>query len=187
MRDVYFARVLCCAIALTLTNVIAASTPAAASAPGLSAQQVGALGALGVRVALPTYVPAGYSLEEVRITPCEYHVSRRSCSSGPDYIVRYHNGDAWFSFEETTGDLGGTSLTYKTFVKTKIFGTVPLRFGSGGDGIGLTPSASDLQAVQREVYCDWLGAGPYYHLIGERIAPAVMVKILASVDWQRGR
>jgi hypothetical protein len=112
------------------------------------------------------------------------HAQRRaSCAWGPDYIVRYHRGDAWFSFEETAGDLAETKLTYKTFVKTKIFGSVPLRFGAGGDGVGLSPGPAELHTVQREVYCDWLGAGPYYHLIGERIAPDVMAKILASVEW----
>lgn len=184
MRHVYLSRAICCALALAILTVIAVTIPASAASSGnLSDKQAASLAALGVRVALPSYVPPGYSLEEIRLTPCVRRHPRAACASGPDYIVRYHNGSAWFSFEETAGDLAETKLTYKTFVKTQIFGTVALRFGAGGDGIGLAPAPAQVHGLQNEVYTDWLGSGPYYHLIGERIAPEVMAKILASIEW----
>jgi hypothetical protein len=162
------------------------STPAAAQEGDLSVKQTSELGALGIRVAVPTYVPAGFVLEEVKTTPCKTRARRSSsgtCSMEPDYFVRYHKGSAWYAMEGTGGGIGGTSLTYKTPVTTKAFGVVDLRFGAGPDGIGLAPSRAQMHAVQNELYCDWLGTGPFYHLIGERIAPDVMSRVLASVDW----
>jgi hypothetical protein len=183
MKHVYVSRAVCCVLALAMLTVIAVTIPASAAAGNLSEKQVASLSALGVHVALPTYIPPGYALEEVRITPCIRGHMHTKCASHGDYIVRYHNGSAWFSIEETAGDLAETKLTYKTFVKTQIFGTVPLRFGAGGDGIGLAPGPAQLHGIQNELYTDWLGSGPYYHLIGERIAPAVMARILGSVEW----
>jgi hypothetical protein len=179
------------ALALLAAATIAVSAPASAS-PGtdLTAQQDASLRALGIRVAVVTYIPAGYAIEDVTITPCAHRARRAgngTCSEGPDYILRYYKGSSWFAIEGTGGGLGETRLTYKTFVKTQIFGTVPLRFGPGPDGIGLPPSAAQLRAAQNEVYCDWLASGPsgpFYHVIGERIAPDVMSKILASMVWQ---
>ena len=170
--------------------VVMLSVPASAAPAGeLSSKQTASLASLGVRVAVPAYVPPGYTLEEVATTPCSARARRSTngtCVAGPDYFVRYHKGASWFSFEGTGGGIGGTSLTYKTFVKTQLFGTVALRFGPGPDGTGLRPTAAQLHAVQNEVFCDWLGSGPYYHLIGERISPDVMSKVLASVEWLPG-
>ena len=163
------------------------STPVSAAPAGdLSPNQASALDALGIRVAVPTYVPAGFALEEVKTTPCKTPARRSSsgtCLTGPDYFVRYHKGTSLYAMEGTGGGIGGTSLTYKTPVTTKAFGVVELRFGAGPDGIGLPPSTAQLHAVQNELYCDWLGSGPFYHLIGERISPDVMSKVLASVQW----
>lgn len=162
---------------------------AAATAGELTAQQAASLDGLGIRVAVPTYVPPGFVLEEVKTTPCSARARRSAsgtCSGGPDYFVRYHKGSAWYAMEGTGGGIGETSLTYKTPVATKAFGKVDLRFGPGPDGIGLAPSSAQLHAVQNELYCDWLGSGPYYHLIGERISPDVMTKVLASVEWLPG-
>jgi hypothetical protein len=174
-------------LALVAGAVMALSTPASAAPGGdLSSRQTSTLDELGIRVAVPTYVPAGYVLEEVKTTPCASSSRRSSngtCSTGPDYFVRYHKGSSWYAMEGTGGGIGGTSLTYKTPVTTKAFGVVDLRFGSGPDGVGLAPSGAQMHAMQNELYCDWLGSGPFYHLIGERISPDVMAKVLASVEW----
>ncbi len=171
---------------VVMTLSLAASPATAAE---LTAKQTAALDALGIRVAVPKYVPPGYSLEQVKTTPCAARARRSAsgtCWTGPEYFVRYHKGSSWFAFEETGGGLGGTSLTYKVRVPTTAFGVVALRFGPGIDGTGIAPSSAQLHAVQNEVYCDWMGTGPFYHLIGERIAPDVMSKVLASVEWLPG-
>lgn len=176
------------ALAVAAGALLTFAAPASATGE-LSSADTAKLDALGIRIAVSTYVPPGYTLEEVKTTPCSSRAKRTAsgtCSQGPDYFVRYHKGNAWYAFEGTGGGLGGTSLTYKTFVRTKAFGNVPLRFGSGPDGIGITPSASQMEAVQNELYSDWLGNGPFYHLIGERMPPDVMAKVLASVEWLPG-
>jgi hypothetical protein len=170
-----------CAGALT-----AFGAPASAAVADIPAQQVALLDSLGIQVAVATYIPPGYTFQDVKATPCARGAKRASggaCFMGPDYIVRYHKGDSWFAVEGTGGGLGGTSLTYKTFVKTKLFGTVPLRFGPGPDGIGLTPTAAQMRSPQNELYTDWLGSGPFYHVIGEHIAPEVMTRVVSSVEW----
>ncbi len=137
-----------CAVALATFG-----SPASAAVAEIPAQQVAVLDSLGIRVAVATYIPPGYSFQDVTATPCARRAKRApsgACSLGPDYIVRYHKGDSWFAVEGTGGGLGGTSLTYKTFVRTGPFGTVALRFGPGPDGIGLTPSAAQLHSAQNE-------------------------------------
>src|ERR1700722_5775452 len=186
MSNILMSRTIHGVLAVFAGAVMALSAPAAAQAGDLSAKQTSQLSALGIRVAVPTYVPPGFVLEEVKTTPCNARARRSAngtCSAGPDYFVRYHKGSAWYSMEGTGGGIGQTSLTYKTPVQTAAFGKVDLRFGTGPDGVGLTPSSAQMHAVQNELYCDWLGTGPYYHLIGERIAPDVMTKVLASVEW----
>jgi len=189
MSNMFVSRAIHGALAVLAGGVIALTASAAATAGELTAKQAASLDALGIRVAVPTYVPPGFALEEVKTTPCATRVRRGSsgtCSGGPDYFVRYHKGSSWFAMEGTGGGIGGTSLTYKTPVTTKAFGKVDLRFGAGPDGVGFAPSAAQMHAVQNELYCDWLGSGPFYHLIGERIAPDVMSKVLASVVWLPG-
>jgi len=186
MSNMYVSRTIHGVLAVVAGSLIALSASASPASAALTPQQTASLGELGIRVAVPTYVPPGYTLEEVKTTPCKAHARRASngtCATGPDYFVRYHKGSSWYAMEATGGGIGGTSLTYKLPVTTKAFGVVDLRFGAGPDGVGLAPSAAQVHAVQNELYCDWLGTGPYYHLIGERLSPEVMSKILASVVW----
>ena len=40
-----------------------------------------------------------------------------------------------------------------------------------------------MRSQQNELYTDWLGSGPFYHVIGEHIAPEVMTRVVSSVEW----
>jgi hypothetical protein len=46
----------------------------AADAPTLSTQDQAALKALGIKIAVPTYVPPGYTVRKVKVEPCPAEV-----------------------------------------------------------------------------------------------------------------
>lgn len=160
--------------------------PAArASAAAVPAAQGAALRALHIRIAVPAYVPPGYRFVRVTTEPCPS--KPHPCKFGPPgYTVRYAKSpSSWFEIEGTSGGIGGVDDDYSTDVRTSLFGTVALQFGTGRVGEAKAPPPALMQVVQPHLISDWGGNGPFYHLDGSGMTPADAAKVLASLIWLR--
>lgn len=183
-------------------------TLAAAQAAALTTQQKAKLKSLGIKVAVPAYVPAGFRVDKVQVEPCPAGVPRSSkgtCRFGPNYgIVYRHANNTCFAIQETGGGIGGPAYDYAFPVNTPLFGQVFLQFGQNTDQQPQSPTQQQLASPQKNLFMDWGGDGPFYRLIGadfvrstyygERpgkpvsqcrntITPQAAAKIVRSLTW----
>lgn len=177
----------------------------AAEAPTLSTQNQTALKALGIAIAVPTYVPTGYAVRKVEVEPCPTGSSRSpkgTCRMGPGYSIAYRNAVAknscFFAIEATGGGLGGPEWEYRTSpVPTRLFGDVAVSFGNPNKSAQV-PSATQLNLPQPDLHSEWGSedggnSGPFYRVIGSHwkpapecentITPNEVIKIMQSLTW----
>ncbi|MBV9440439.1 MAG: hypothetical protein JOZ24_10650 [Candidatus Eremiobacteraeota bacterium] len=166
------------------------NAPSSTTAAIPRAQAV-ALRAVGIPIAIPADVPAGFRFVRVTTQPCPKGSSSGStaCKFGPDYTIRYGKSPvSWFQIEGTGGGIGGVDDDYRTTVHTSLFGTVALNFGTGRVGDAKAPTPALMQTVQPHLLSDWGsvgGKGPFYHLEGASMTPADAAKVLSSLTWLR--
>jgi hypothetical protein len=173
----------------TLTPAIAqATTPEPtenSDAQQLSPQQLAALQSVGLKIALPAYIPEGFSLDKVRVT-----ADRNARFGGLDYFVIYRgsdrdsNQDLCFAIEATSGGIGDIPAGEKSFpVNSTVFGQTSLEYGS----FGSSNPPSFLSG--------WMGpeSGPFYRFVGagvdsdiarcNNISPDEAVRVLESLQY----
>ncbi|MBD1845948.1 hypothetical protein H6F89_21550 [Cyanobacteria bacterium FACHB-63] len=173
---------------------------------GLSSSQQARLKALGIAIAIPASVPAGYTVSKVDVKPCPANAPRSDkgvCRFGPQYGIVYRNAqqDRCFAIEATGGGVGGVPSEYEVKVKTELLGETSLLFGQQ-NGEFKTPSAQQLDSPQPNLLTDWAGISPFYRISGadivrqsyynktstqcrNTITPNQALQIVRSFTWLR--
>lgn len=193
-----------------IVAAVIAAVPLTIAAPHpslLTFQQQAKLRSLGIKIAVPGDVPAGFSVAKVQVEPCPVNFPRsktRTCGFGPAYGIIYRdNQNTCFAIEATGGGIGGPAYDYSFPVMTRLFGEAFMQFGQNSDKPKL-PSQQQLVVPQQNLFMDWGGAGPFYRFIGadfvrttyygERvnqpvsqcrhdITPETAAKIVRSLTW----
>ncbi|WNZ45787.1 hypothetical protein Q2T42_28765 [Leptolyngbya boryana CZ1] len=171
---------------------------------GLSPSQQASLKSLGIEIAVPSAIPAGYTVIKVDTEPCPENASRSekgTCRFGPQYGIVYRNAEqnSCFAIEATGGGVGGVPREYAAKVKTELLGETSLLFGQE-NGEFKTPSAEQLDSPQPNLLTDWAGVGPFYRISGgdtardayykggsplcqNTITPNQAIEIMQSITW----
>lgn len=121
----------------------------------LSRSQIDRLKSLGTKVAVPTYVPAGFQVAGLQIQPCPSGV-RRFC---PNYAIIYRNSNnSCFAIESTGGGIGdmpSDNLEKSYPVNNSILGkSAVLKYRKNSRLSGPTLTGN------------WSGQGPFYRFTG---------------------
>ncbi|MFM9265518.1 hypothetical protein [Tychonema sp. BBK16] len=121
----------------------------------LSDKQTNQLKSLGSKVAIPSYVPAGFQVASVEVKPCPSGV-RRFC---PEYAIIYRSSNnSCFAIESTgggVGDMPSANLERSYPVNNSILGkSEVLKYRKGDRLSGPTLIGS------------WMGEGPFYRFTG---------------------
>jgi hypothetical protein len=206
-------RLRCFVVATIIVASLACTEPLSAQAPdagrdGLNTTQTSQLRSLGIKIAVPLAVPAGFHVEKVSVTPCPVAAHRSTtgtCRFGPAYAIVYRNtNDGCFAVEETGGGIGGVSYTYAFEVPTSSFGTVTVQFGQFTSARPQKPSSEQIASPQHGLFTEWAGGGPFYRVIGAdwvrttyygekrgkpaqlcrgEVTPALVAQIVKSLHW----
>jgi hypothetical protein len=123
------------------------------------------LNALGLRVAFPTYVPRGFTLEKIIA-----EVDQQSRIGGISYIIFYRlydnnsNKDFCFAIEAINGGIGDIPEGSRSFpINSPAFGKSSLEYGKYGQAKSIT------------YLSNWLGEekGPFYRFVGAGVIPGL--------------
>lgn len=121
----------------------------------LSEKQTNQLKSLGVKVAIPSYIPPGFQVASVQVKPCPSGV-RRFC---PDYAIIYRNSNnSCFAIESTGGGIGdmpSADLERSYPVNNSILGKSAVLKYRKNDRL------SDPTLIG-----SWMGEGPFYRFTG---------------------
>ncbi|MBW4445203.1 MAG: hypothetical protein KME10_29310 [Plectolyngbya sp. WJT66-NPBG17] len=176
-----------------------------ANQPGtLTPKQQASLKSLGIAIAVPSFIPAGYTVSKVEVKPCPANAPRSdkgTCRFGPQYGIVYRNAqqDRCFAIEATGGGIGGVPAEYEVKINTQLLGETSLLFGQQ-NGEFKTPSSQQLNSPQPNLLTDWAGVGPFYRISGAEvvqksyyksastqcrntITPNEATKIVRSLSW----
>jgi hypothetical protein len=188
---------------LTLTAAVAAPVYSQSNSnPSLlSASQQRSLKALGIKIAIPQYVPQGFRVVSVRTEPCRAGSSVDAngvCRFGPDYTVVYGNDrNHCFAVSATGGGIGGPSGRYTREVNSKILGKVDVNVGMGS---GERMTAAIANTPNENVWTFPAGKSPFYSVgttIDNRarsattcnkaafMTPNELIKIVQSLEFLR--
>jgi len=127
----------------------------------LNPEQLRLLRALGLKIAVPTYVPSGFKLEKVQA-----EVEQNTRFGGVGYTLFYRRYDAnsgkdfCFAIEATNGGIGDLPDGKRSYpVNSPVFGKTTLEYGEYGQASSLT------------FLSNWLGErnGPFYHFVGAEV------------------
>lgn len=158
--------------AMVVASLATAQVAIAVPQPSLlTVQQQARLKALGIKIAVPGYVPSGFKVVKVETQPCPVNIPRSktgTCRFGPGYgiVYRHQQQNACFAIEETGGGIGGPAYNYGFPVATKLFGQTSIQFGQHSNKAPRRPTQQQLALPQQNLFMDWGGAGPFYRLIG---------------------
>jgi hypothetical protein len=132
----------------------------------LNPDQLRLLRALGLKIAVPTYVPPGFKLEKVQA-----EVERNTRFGGVGYTLFYRRYDAnsskdfCFAIEATNGGIGDLPEGSRSYpINSPVFGKTTLEYGKYG------------QASNPTFLSNWLGEtnGPFYHFVGAEVIPGLV-------------
>lgn len=123
------------------------------------------LRALGLKIAMPTYVPPGFKLEKVQ---AEVERNTRIGGIGYTLIYRHYDVDSTkdfcFAIEATNGGIGDLPVGGRSYpINSPVFGKATLEYGEYG------------QASTPTFLSNWLGEtnGPFYHFVGAEVIPGL--------------
>lgn len=143
------------AVALMLSSVslFSSDRPVDSQAIALSSEQQAALKALNIPVAVPTYVPPGFIVSQIKFNFCSDSAPQSGdCRAGSSYEIIYRTQDnTCLVLDAIGGGLGGPDSEFHYPIQTDIFGEVEIRFGEI-PGDGNTPTAEQLQMPQSGLY-----------------------------------
>jgi len=129
----------------------------------LTLQQIKLLKAVGLRIAVPTYVPREFTLDKVVA-----EIDQQSTIGGIGYTIFYRrfdsksNKDFCFAIEATNGGIGDIPDGSRSFpINSPTLGKSSLEYGEYGQ----TKSPTFLS--------NWLGEekGPFYRFVGAGVLP----------------
>jgi hypothetical protein len=173
------------------------SLPALGNAPGnLTVEQARSLKALGIKIAVPSYVPTGFRVASVTMEPCPPNAKRTAtgvCRFGPTYRILYRNPQrTCFEINAVGGGLGGPDPEFVFPVEIKLLGKTTLGFGKT-PGDGMPASAQQLATPQSHIWSWPAGQSPYYQIstvenkdgcgTNRSLTPLEAKKILQSLTW----
>ncbi len=192
---------ICLSLVVGIASLIPSALPVQAQSSQLSASQQKSLKSLGIKIAIPRYVPQGFRVVTVKTEPCRAGSSVNAngvCRFRPDYTVVYGNAqNHCFAVNAIGGGIGGPSGRYTRAVNTKLLGKVDVNIDTGSgepmsDAIANTP--------QENVWTFPAGKSPFYSvgtMIDNRarsattcskeafMTPNELIKIVQSLDWLR--
>ena len=156
--------------------------------PGMTKPQLGALNALGVKVAVPGYIPTGFRVVNVT-TQCPGE-TLKTCRPGPSYDIVFRSpAGTCFVVMGVGGGIGDGNLKQTVTVNSKLFG--PIKMGLNNSRY---PKRSD--ANIDPIFTEWLTqslrSGPFYKFYSGEPYPAgctskvpfnEAVKIVESLKW----
>ncbi|WP_434686509.1 hypothetical protein [Pseudanabaena minima] len=194
---------ICLSLAVSLTSLLPAAFPAHAQSGHnlLSASQKASLKSLGIKVAIPKYVPQGFRVAAIRTEPCRAGDQRDAngvCRFGPDYTVLYRNSqNHCFVVRATGGGIGGPSGQYTRAVDTNLLGKVDVNVGIG---MGEPITEAIANTPQANLWTFPAGNSPFYAVAtrqgrGDQIdstatcstrahmTPNKFIKIVQSLEW----
>jgi hypothetical protein len=190
-------------IALTalILPLTALSTNAADQPGNLTAAQVQTLKQVGISIAVPRYVPAGFKVASVTTVPCPATAKRDAkgiCTGKSSYQILYRQADqtCFAVYGEFTRGIGGGAGDFAFPVETALLGKTEIGFGRGRSVNDQPASPQQLKTPQPN-----LNSFPIYqpgtpNIYGIRmvekgdgcgsnrsITPLEMEKILKSLSW----
>ncbi|MGV0024470.1 hypothetical protein [Phormidesmis priestleyi] len=127
--------------------------------------QLQILKASGLKVAAPSYIPAGFRLDEIQV-----NARRNSRIGGLGYLMIYRkvdrdsSQDFCFAIEATSGGIGDLPSGEKSFpVNNPTYGKTTLESGKYG------------AANRSTLLSSWMGSdrGPFYRFVGSEVNPAL--------------
>ena len=176
------------------------------SASGLPPKQKEALRSLGIKIAVPSYIPNGFRVSDVQITPCPANAKKNAsgvCRFGPSYTIIYRNPDNnCFEVNAIGGGIGGPDGKYSRKVNSKILGEVDLNI-SIANGFSSQPISEAMGKLpQANMWTFPAGSSPFYQVAtieGKAVrkgkstfcsdtahmTPNELTKIVQSLDWLR--
>lgn len=165
------------------------STATASGHSLLSASQLESLKSLGIKIAIPQYVPQGFEVAEIKTEPCrdgEQAGANGVCRFRPSYKVVYRNAqNHCFAVDAVGGGVGGPNGVYTRAVNTNILGKVDINVGISGSGEPITDAIAN--APQERLWTFPAGNSPFYSMntCGTEVymTPNEFIKIVQSLEW----
>jgi hypothetical protein len=119
----------------------------------LSSDQQALLAALNIPVAVPTYLPNGFSVSQIKVNYCPANLSQGGeCRNGSSYELIYRNSDqSCILVEAIGGGLGGPDSQFHYATQTNLLGEVDIRFGDNS-GERRAPNREQLSVPQPNLY-----------------------------------
>ncbi|WP_254564688.1 hypothetical protein [Oscillatoria sp. HE19RPO] len=141
------------AVLLSLLSLFHADRPLQSQSIALSPEEQAALAALNIPVAVPTYIPEGFTLSQIKINLCPSNSPQRGeCREGTSYEIIYRNPEnTCLMIEAIGGGLGGPDSEFHYTTQTALLGEVDIRFGEI-PGDRNFPSSEQLSTPQPGLY-----------------------------------
>ena len=173
-----------------------------ANPKSLNNSQVQSLKAVGISIAVPSYIPNGFEVSKVDTEPCAPNATRNSqgiCNSRSSYKILYRNsGSTCFSvYGQYTRGIGGGAGEFSFPVVTELFGKTWIGFGKLSEGYAdKTPSSQQLRSPQQNI-----SSFPVYQpgtpiiygvrtvenqdgcTVNQTLTPLEIEKVLQSLRW----
>jgi hypothetical protein len=178
---------------------IASPAKTASGTSLLSASQQRSLKSLGIKIAVPRYVPMGFRVVAVTTEPCRPGSTVDAngvCRFGPEYTVVYGNArNNCFVVSGTGGGIGGPGGRFTRAVNTKLLGRVDVNVGTGN---AAPMTAAIANTPQENVWTFPAGTSPFYSVgtmvdnrarslttcsQGAYMTPNELIKIVQSLEW----
>jgi hypothetical protein len=141
------------------------------------------LKSLGIKIALPQYVPEGFWAAAVRTEPCRQgdNVDANGvCRFRPEYTVIYRNPqNHCFVVDAIGGGIGGPSGRYTRAVSTQLLGKVDVNIDRG---MGEPMTEAIANTPQENVWSFPAGKSPFYSVrtIDSKAANRINAAIICS-------
>lgn len=125
-----FQKTLGLAVLVSLLILFYATPGLKSQSIALSSDQQALLAALNIPVAVPTYLPNGFSLSDIKVNYCAPNSGGGECRNGSSYGIIYRNSDRnCILVEAIGGGLGGPDSEFHYPTQTDLLGEVDMRFG----------------------------------------------------------
>ncbi|MCT7990645.1 hypothetical protein [Laspinema olomoucense] len=141
------------AFLLSLLSLFHADRPLQSQSIALSPESQAALAALNIPVAVPTYIPEGFTLSQIKINLCSSDIPQGGeCREGSSYEIIYRNADnVCVIIDAIGGGLGGPDSEFHYSIETPLLGEVEIGFGEIPGGRN-TPTPEQLTNPQSRLY-----------------------------------